>query len=122
MKNARRALTTDTGKQAEAAAADYLYKLGYQIIGRNWKRPKLCEIDIVARLGRTVYFVEVKYRATDLQGGGLEYITADKLRRMRKAAVVWAQENVWRGGYQLAAIELNGPDFVVNTFVESISF
>jgi hypothetical protein len=36
-----------------------------------------------------MYFVEVKYRRTNRQGSGLEYVTAKKLEQMRFAASSW---------------------------------
>lgn len=113
-------LTTDIGQKAERAASEYLSQLGYEILDRNWKLHKVCEIDIVARRGTTVYFIEVKYRRTDTAGDGLDYITTDKLKRMRGAAMQWAAAHSWRGGYDLAAIEVSGPGYEVTNFIESI--
>ncbi len=49
------------GKQGEQAAAQYLSGAGYQIVATNW-RCKAGEIDIVARQGETLVFVEVRSR------------------------------------------------------------
>jgi putative endonuclease len=113
-------LTTDIGQKAEQAAAEYVSQLGYNVIDRNWKLHKLCEIDIVAQKAHTVYFVEVKYRMSNNAGAGLEYITAGKLKRMRYAATQWAQQHSWRGGYELSAIEVSGFDFTVTNFIPMI--
>ncbi|HVS58945.1 MAG TPA: YraN family protein [Candidatus Saccharimonadales bacterium] len=110
--------TTDTGRQAEAAAADYLQKQGYKIVERNWKTPQ-CEIDIVAKKGACVYFVEVKYRVSSRQGGGLDYITVAKQRQMRFAAEMWCAQHHWGGDASLAAIEVGG-DFAVTDFIDTI--
>ena len=53
------------GQAGEALAADLLERSGYRILERNY-RTKLGEIDIIARDGETLVFVEVKAR----QGGG----------------------------------------------------
>lgn len=111
--------STYSGQKAEQAAAVYLGMRGYQIIEQNFRRPR-CEIDIVAQKDDTVYFVEVKYRRNDHQGGGFEALTASKLRQMQFAAEIWVQETKWRGPYQLAAIELSGPDFAVLGFIDNI--
>ncbi len=113
-------LTTDIGQKAEQAAADYLNDHGYTVLDRNWKLHKQCEIDIVAQKAGEVYFVEVKYRQTNNSGAGLEYITPDKLKRMRYAAVQWATKHAWRGGYELSAIEVSGRDYEVTNFIENI--
>lgn len=111
--------TTATGQHAEQKAAEYLARAGFMVLARNWKRQKLCEIDIVAQKGGAVYFVEVKYRADNHFGGGLDYIASQKLRHMRRAARVWVGEHNWAGEYTLAAVEVTG-DFVVTDFIESI--
>jgi len=52
------------GERGENAAAKFLRNLGYKIITRNF-RCDVGEIDIVARDGKTLVFVEVKTRADD---------------------------------------------------------
>lgn len=111
--------STDRGHKAEKAAATYLEMRGYKIVERNWRRPR-CEIDIIAEKDGVIHFVEVKYRSSDAQGGGLEAITASKLTRMRRAAWVWVEETKWRGEYVLSAVEVTGPDFTVLSFVENV--
>lgn len=107
------------GKLAEDAAAVYLQQQGYRIIETNW-RTRYCEIDIVAEQAKTVYFVEVKYRLSGTQGSGLEYITAKKLQQMSFAAEMWVQSHGWSNPYQLAAIAVSGPDYVVTDFVTEL--
>ena len=52
------------GDRGENVAARFLRNLGYKIILRNF-RCELGEIDIIARDGKTLVFVEVKTRAYD---------------------------------------------------------
>lgn len=108
-----------TGHLAEQHAAEYLKSRGYEILDINWKT-KYCEIDIVAKKAKTVYFVEVKYRKSDVAGSGLEYITDKKLKRMRFAAEIWISNNNYSGNCSLAAIEVSGPDFEVTNFLAEI--
>lgn len=109
--------TFDTGRKAEAAAAEYLKRQGHAIVVQNW-RTRFCEIDIIAQNDKTVYFCEVKYRKTDRQGGGLEYITPKKLQQMQFAAEAWVHLTGWKGEYQLAAIEVSGPEFKITSVVK----
>lgn len=51
------------GRWAEARAADYLRREGWQILGQRLRTPA-GEVDIVARKGRTLAFVEVKARGS----------------------------------------------------------
>lgn len=111
--------TTDTGRRAEAAARAYLEMRGFTILEQNYRRPRL-EIDIVAKKDGTVHFIEVKYRATDEQGGGLEAITPTKLKQMRRGAWTWVDEYKYRGEYVLSAVELAGSKFAVLSFTENI--
>lgn len=108
------------GRQAEAAAASYLKKQKYKILVQNWRVPR-AEIDIVAQKKRgPITFFEVKYRETNSQGGGLDYITTRKLEQMRFAAELWVQENRYDGEYVLGAIEVSGKDYVVTNFLENV--
>jgi uncharacterized protein (TIGR00252 family) len=105
------------GHEAEQAAAEHLVRQGYEILQQNW-RTRYCEIDVIARKDKTIFFVEVKYRATNQQGTGLDYITPPKLRQMMFAAEMWVQEHNWQGEYCLAAAEVAGPAFAVTDFIE----
>jgi uncharacterized protein (TIGR00252 family) len=97
---------SSSGHNAETRACKYLEQQGFAISSRNWKT-RYCEIDIVARKGSAVYFVEVKYRRNTKHGSALEYITPKKLRRMQFAAEVWVQTHNWTGDYQLAAVAVD---------------
>jgi putative endonuclease len=111
--------TTAIGRKAEQAAKVYLEMRGFEIIEQNWRRSS-GEVDIIARKNNVVHFVEVKYRANDNQGTGLDAITPTKLRQMRRAAWSWVDEHKYKGEYVLSAIEIGGPDFAVLTFVEDV--
>jgi Holliday junction resolvase-like predicted endonuclease len=109
----------DTGRRAEAAAADFLTSKGCRVVEHNW-RTRWCEIDIVATRGGVAYFCEVKYRGTNRQGSGLEYITPKKLEQMRFAAEFWVHMHNWRGEYQLCAVEVSGQQFAVTAAVTDL--
>jgi putative endonuclease len=111
--------STGTGRKAERAAGNYLEMRGFHILEMNWRRPR-CEIDIVARKGEVIYLVEVKYRKNAHQGSGLDYVTATKLKQMRYAAESWVDESKYIGEYQLAAIEVAGPEFAIEHFIDDI--
>jgi len=74
-----------TGSQAEERACRYLKGLGYEIVARNW-RCRFGEIDIVAREGDTLVFVEVKARSAGGFGGPAGSVDPAKQRRLIAAA------------------------------------
>jgi uncharacterized protein (TIGR00252 family) len=101
--------TTEQGLQAEQAVADLLEQQGFELIDKNWKT-KLCEIDLIMQKDKVIYFVEVKYRRSAGQGDGFEYITAQKLKRMKFAAEIWRRQYNLNGDYRLMAAAVSGAD------------
>ncbi len=91
-----------TGHEAEELVADLLRAQGHTVISLNW-RTRWCEIDVVSRHQKTVFFTEVKYRKNRQWGEGLDYITPQKLKQMHFAAEWWLHENRWKGEAQLQA-------------------
>ena len=73
------------GSAAEGAAARFLARQGLEIVARNF-RTRLGEIDLVARDGATLVFVEVRMRSSTQFGGGAESITPRKRARLVAAA------------------------------------
>lgn len=73
------------GAQAEALAARYLEDQGLTILARNF-RTRRGEIDIVARDGDTLVFVEVRLRARSDFGGAAASVNARKQQRIVAAA------------------------------------
>ena len=73
------------GEQAEALAADFLRNQGLTITQRNY-RCRHGEIDLIARDGNTVVFVEVRSRAGMAYGGAAASITPAKRDRLLKTA------------------------------------
>lgn len=109
--------TTAVGNEAETAAADYLVRHGHEIIERNWKT-KYCEIDIVSHKDGTLYFTEVKYRKSALQGGGFAAVTKMKQNQMAFAAKLYASAHKSRHELLLAAASVTGEPPAVEAFVE----
>lgn len=109
--------TTERGRQAENAVAEYLKSQGYKVLEHNW-RTRWCEIDVVAQKQKVVYFVEVKYRETTNQGDGLEYITPKKLNQMKFAAELWVTNHNWPGEYCLAAAAVSGEFYLITAYTE----
>jgi putative endonuclease len=80
---AKRLVAERRGRRGETLAAWYLRLTGWRVVARRLKTPR-GEVDLVARRGRTVAFVEVKWRATSAE---LDLaIDARRLRRVAAAA------------------------------------
>jgi putative endonuclease len=85
------------GENGEQFVADYLTKIGYQIMSRNW-RVREGELDIVARdQNGLIIFVEVKTRTSIAFGDPLESIDRKKLFRIQELALAWLATNLRLG-------------------------
>jgi putative endonuclease len=80
------------GQQGEEIAAAYLKGLRFKILDRNF-RCKGGEVDIIARDGKTLVFVEVKTRRNLSFGPPQLAVTPFKQRQISKAALTWLAKN-----------------------------
>jgi putative endonuclease len=74
------------GQKAEDLAVRHLKRQGYRIVARNY-RTKAGEIDIIAREGRTLVFIEVKGRQSLRYGSAKAAVTARKQHQVAKVAL-----------------------------------
>ena len=74
------------GKDAEARAARYLEARGLHIVERNY-RSRYGEIDLIARDGVPLVFVEVRARSSNAFGGAAASITAAKRQKLTRTAL-----------------------------------
>jgi putative endonuclease len=81
----------DVGRSAEDDACAYLRESGYEIVARNWRTTR-GEIDIVAREGPVLAFVEVKARSGPGFGGPEAAVHPSKQRRLIAAARAFLSE------------------------------
>ncbi len=81
-----------SGGAAEQLVADYLRRTGYILCVQNYCCPH-GELDIVARDGDVLCFIEVKFRSSDNQGHPLESITPAKQRKISLAALAYMQNH-----------------------------
>lgn len=80
-----RAIAEKRGRRGEAMAAWFLRFQGWRIVGERVKTPR-GEVDLIARRGKTVAFVEVKMRSRALDLATA--IDAYRLRRVAAAAEI----------------------------------
>jgi putative endonuclease len=81
-------LSKELGDRGEEIAARHLERAGWTILDRNFRIGRK-EIDLVARRGDIVAFVEVKTRAGPGYGHPLEAITWKKRREIQQVAAGW---------------------------------
>ena len=82
----------DLGVWWEDRAVRYLRLRGYRVLERNF-RCRQGEIDIIARKGGFIVFVEVKLRKNADHGEAREFVTYAKQRRVICAAEYWLVKN-----------------------------
>jgi len=96
------------GESGEALAVRFLKKDGYKIIEQNY-RCKLGEIDIIARDGRVLAFIEVKARRTGEFGGPKWAVTPKKQRKISMVALEYLKKTKQmqeRARFDVVAIRL----------------
>ncbi len=86
MNNGRRRNTHDTGLRAEALARLWLRCKGWRILATRVRTP-VGEIDIIARRGRMLAFIEVKHRPAIADA--LHALRQRQRQRIVKAAAMW---------------------------------
>lgn len=82
----------EVGNTYEDRAVLLLSSNGYRILERNY-RVRAGEIDIIAEKGKTIVFVEVKYRSSSKFGYGIEAVDYRKIRRIYNAAKIYLTLN-----------------------------
>jgi putative endonuclease len=99
------------GRQGEDIAAEYLRQQGYEIVTRNW-RTRSGELDIVARDGEWLVFVEVRARRAGkgtlapALGTPEESITPRKQMQLAAMADAYLFELPWGGPWRIDVIAL----------------
>jgi putative endonuclease len=100
------------GRRGEDIAARFLEQHGYSILDRNW-RCRQGEIDLVARDGSELVFVEVRTRRGTAMGSPEESITPRKQARLVAVASAYIQqhdfqEGSWRIDVVAVAVDRSG--------------
>ena len=82
------------GSDYENKACEFLETQGFSVLERNF-RCRQGEIDIVAREGRYLVFVEVKYRATSARGTPISAVNYRKQRKISSIALYYLTKNAY---------------------------
>lgn len=100
----------ELGKRGEALAASFLKRKGYRIIDRNWEGRR-GEIDLVARDGQTIVFVEVKTRSTKSFGSPKDAVTTRKINHIHAVAKEYLKKKRKEGKsvrFDVVAVSIKG--------------
>jgi putative endonuclease len=109
------------GKTGEDLAVAELERRGYAIVARRW-RSRAGEIDIIARDGETLVFVEVKTREDRDFGDAAESVTMRKRRTIVRLAKAYVVEQRWIDRpcrFDVVTIHLDAGCPVVNVYANA---
>jgi putative endonuclease len=97
------------GRHAEDLAAAYLQQRGLKLVARNY-RCRFGEIDLIARDGKTLVFIEVRMRTSDGFGGAAASITAAKRHKLLRTARYYLSATARAPACRFDALLVNGAD------------
>jgi len=96
----------DKGSLGEMAAVNYLTQNGYMILHKNYST-KYGEIDIIAKDGDCIAFVEVKTRKDNNMGSPSEAVTRGKQHRIAQMALLYrAQKKLHNYNMRFDVVEV----------------
>jgi len=95
------------GALAEDRAVGWLRRRGYRVLDRNVRNAG-GELDLVAREGDTLCFVEIKARGTTVFGGAVAAVDRQKRGKLARAARAYLARHPWEGPcrFDVLAIDL----------------
>ncbi|MBW1805418.1 MAG: YraN family protein [Deltaproteobacteria bacterium] len=99
----------ELGRKGEDLALRKVKRLGYKCIARNYRCP-LGEIDLIARDGDCLVFIEIKTRKGRSVGYAKEAIDKRKMRQISKVALAYMKANDCcdvRARFDVVAINMN---------------
>jgi putative endonuclease len=92
------------GRSGEDIAAQFLERKGFNILGRNYRKP-WGEIDLIAERGGVVRFVEVKAVSRESKGYyPEELVHPSKLEKVARTAATYMAENKDNREFQIDAV------------------
>lgn len=98
----------ETGKAGELAARRFLENKGYTILETNWRFHR-AEVDLIAKDGKILVFVEVKTRSSDAFGKPEAFVDARKQRFLAEAASAYMEltGHDWEIRFDIVSVLVN---------------
>lgn len=103
---------SERGRHAEDLAAAFLQRQGLKLVTRNY-RCRFGEIDLIARDGKTLVFVEVRMRASASFGGAAASITAAKRAKLLRTARHYLSGAARMPACRFDALLISGADYAI---------
>ncbi len=112
------------GNLAERRAYRYLKKAGLTLVTRNYRTSR-GEIDLIMKDGKTVVFVEVRYRRTPKFGHSLDSVNKAKQRRILYTANHYLRSKNYSSRtffrFDVIAMHSDKDDFTIEWFKNAFS-
>lgn len=110
----------ELGEKGEQLAADFLSKLGYSILERNWRYGRL-EVDIIAQNTDFLVVVEVKTRSSAYFGSPDEAVDHRKIDFLAEAAAAYQdqQDLDLETRFDIVSVIRNGADFEITHLLDA---
>jgi putative endonuclease len=80
------------GTKGESKAVEYLLNQGYKILCQNYRAGRIGELDIIAKDGETLCFIEVKTRSSTIYGTPAQSVSKLKQAAVKKLARFYMHE------------------------------
>ncbi len=115
----------DIGELGEQIGLTYLQDHGFLVIDKNFTT-HWGELDLIARKGKTIYFVEVKTKIGDSKGKPYESVTYRKRQNLKRSINLYLLKNdfkTYKLSLSVLSIELHSDKTVKEIiFFESVDF
>lgn len=112
----------ELGKIGEDIAANYLTRLGYKIIERNFEC-KQGEIDIIALHKEELVFIEVKTRTNTFYGEASESVNKFKIKHLLNSIKYYIYKRNLQDEYiriDIIEVYINGENIKINHIKQAI--
>ncbi len=112
----------ETGRKGEVLAQQYLKKQHYKILQTNYRICNI-EIDIIAQIKKTIVFVEVKTRSSEIFQAPEEAVDINKQRRITIAANTYMQQfsEQYEARFDVIAVILSNDNIQIRHTIEAFS-
>ncbi|WP_372768569.1 YraN family protein [Pseudoalteromonas sp.] len=111
--------STEKGNFFELQAEQYLKQQGLQAVTRNYSC-RYGELDLVMNDGKTLVFVEVKYRKSNAFGGAINALSEAKKQKLTRTIYYYLKQNSLEDcSFRVDFVAINGQNSYQYTWIKS---